>query len=141
MHPRYTFTHNRQNIISSIISPQIIPVVGIIFDIVHIFPEYTLSDTYFDLDHMKAMDLNPVLDEKWLENRSTIKADLDSENLTIEKGRILTYVIAKNRKIAVQNQLIPVIFANIFILRIQSYLRHHLMNGKGEYTILTIRFL
>ena len=38
------------------------------------------------------MDLNPVLDEKWLENRSTIKADLDSENLTIEKGRILTRI-------------------------------------------------
>lgn len=84
----YIHVHDYQNVIHFPYYFNIFKPDCVIFEVA----EYTLSDTYFDLDHMKAMDLNPVLDEKWLENRSTIKADLDSENLTIEKGRILTRI-------------------------------------------------
>ena len=87
----YIHIHDYQNVINFPYYFNIFKPDCVIFEVA----EYTLNNGYFDVERMKAMDLNPVLDEKVLKNSDILKEDLNSENLLIEEGQTLTDILWK----------------------------------------------
>lgn len=87
----YIHIHDYQNVINFPYYLNIFKPDCVIFEVA----EYTLNNGYFDVERMKAMDLNPVLDEKVLKNSDILKEDLNSENLLIEEGQTLTDILWK----------------------------------------------
>ena len=84
----YIAVHDYQNVIDFPYYFNIFKPDCVVFEVA----EYTFSNGYFDLERMKAMDLNPTLDNVLSKNDNIQDKKLDKDKLTVEKGKKLTKI-------------------------------------------------
>ena len=84
----YIAVHDYQNVIDFPYYFNIFKPDCVVFEVA----EYTFSNGYFDLERMKAMDLNPMLDNVLSKNDNIQDKKLDKDKLTVEKGKKLTKI-------------------------------------------------
>lgn len=85
---KYVYVHDYQNVIDFPYYYNIFQPDCVIFEVA----EYTLSNTYFSYDNMRAMDLNPILKTAIDESSKQVKHPLIESNLSIDKGDLLTII-------------------------------------------------
>lgn len=84
----YIAVHDYQNVIDFPYYFNIFKPNCVVFEVA----EYTFHDVFFNLERMKAMDLNPVLKSVLAENDDIQDKKLEEDKFNVEKGEKLTKI-------------------------------------------------
>jgi len=84
----YIYVHDYQNVIDFPYYFNIFQPDCVIFEVA----EYTINNNYFDYDHMRTMELNPVLQDVFEDCIKEERQSIGEDSISVERGETLTKI-------------------------------------------------